>query len=535
MLGCGEHRVCPLAGIEGAPEVLLFVRELADDVFHDHDRAIDDEAEVHRAEAHEIAGDAEVRHADDRAEEGEGDRKGDDEGRTPVSEQEQQDDDDKNGTFEEVVLHRLDGAVHEFRAVVLDGEFDAGGEAFAQGFEALIDAMRDDAAVFSGEHHHGAHAGFDAVLGRGARAWLRTNADFGEVLDQQWGDATGELDGQVLQVFHRLRTTDDADDHLAAFLVDDAAAAVVGVVGDQVGQFFEGQIDVTQFLRVGLDDELALETADGIDFSDARRASEKGLGDVFLRFIKLHQCLLFIRRFVARIGFPRQRVVEDLAEAGGDRCEPGFGAGRESVPDVLHALGDELARTVDVGSILELERDLGEAVFGEGSHLRHARQACELEFDDACDQVFRFFGGEHCDLGVDLNLWTGDVRHRVDGQFARGVEADAEEQACGEENEESLAEGEFEDAVDHGGGFVGGLDGCRKFGVGVLDGVFRFSVESAPIRPANAVAESLETRALTRPTTNPYVSKHPDSVQCRCGGIHRSFGVQRARRRSRGD
>ena len=72
---------------ERASKLVLPLAKLAHDVFHNHDRAIDDQAEINRAETHQVAGDAEARHAGEREEKRKRDRRGDDERRAPVAEQ----------------------------------------------------------------------------------------------------------------------------------------------------------------------------------------------------------------------------------------------------------------------------------------------------------------------------------------------------------------------------------------------------------------------------------------------------------------
>ena len=91
-----EHRIADLfaalqdglssfLGGERASKLVLPLPKLADDVLHDHDRAIDDQAEVHRAETHQVSGDAEPRHASEREQKRKRDRGGDDERRAPVA------------------------------------------------------------------------------------------------------------------------------------------------------------------------------------------------------------------------------------------------------------------------------------------------------------------------------------------------------------------------------------------------------------------------------------------------------------------
>ena len=48
----GEHHVRAFRCRQRASEVMLFLRELAHDVLHDHHCAVDDQTEINRAETH---------------------------------------------------------------------------------------------------------------------------------------------------------------------------------------------------------------------------------------------------------------------------------------------------------------------------------------------------------------------------------------------------------------------------------------------------------------------------------------------------
>jgi hypothetical protein len=64
---------------------------MADDVFHHHHRAINDEAEVNRAEAHQVAGQSQASHHAGHGEQHrERNRQRHDERRAPVAEQQEQ-------------------------------------------------------------------------------------------------------------------------------------------------------------------------------------------------------------------------------------------------------------------------------------------------------------------------------------------------------------------------------------------------------------------------------------------------------------
>ncbi len=113
------HDLEPLRERRGHAAVrALRDREPAQAVFDDDDGAVDDQAEVERAEAHEIAADPALDHAGDREQHRERDHERGDERRTQVAEQREQHDDHEDRAFDQVRAHRRDGLVDERRAVV---------------------------------------------------------------------------------------------------------------------------------------------------------------------------------------------------------------------------------------------------------------------------------------------------------------------------------------------------------------------------------------------------------------------------------
>jgi hypothetical protein len=77
---------------------------MADDVFHHHDRAINDEAEVNRAQAHQVAADLALHHAGHGKQQRERDGQRDDERRAPVAQHDKQHDHDENRALEQILV-----------------------------------------------------------------------------------------------------------------------------------------------------------------------------------------------------------------------------------------------------------------------------------------------------------------------------------------------------------------------------------------------------------------------------------------------
>ena len=107
-----------LAGIQSSSQSALTLAEMTHDVFHHHDSTINDEAKVYRAEAHEVPGKAELQHACHGKKHSERNDQGHDKRRSPIPKQSEKDENDEQCPFDKISFHRLDGAVHEFAAVI---------------------------------------------------------------------------------------------------------------------------------------------------------------------------------------------------------------------------------------------------------------------------------------------------------------------------------------------------------------------------------------------------------------------------------
>ena len=87
-------------------------------VFHHHDRAIHDEAEVHGPQAQQARRDANLQHQFAREQHRERDGSRHDQPGPEVAEEGEKNRDDEECAGEQVVLHRADDIVHEFGAVI---------------------------------------------------------------------------------------------------------------------------------------------------------------------------------------------------------------------------------------------------------------------------------------------------------------------------------------------------------------------------------------------------------------------------------
>ena len=116
----------------------------------------------------------------------------------------------------------------------------------------------------------------------------------------------------------------------------------------------------------------------------------------------------------------------------------------------MQALSNELARSINIGIVLELDRHLRQAEFRQRTHFVHARQTGQSNFDRLRDELFRFFSGKRWNFGVHLNLRGRNVGHSIDGQVQCGPETTGKQNDGGQQDKSRLAHGKFEDFVNHG-------------------------------------------------------------------------------------
>ena len=118
LAGSRGRQIKSLVPGQDTAQTVLGLPEAAQAVLHDDDGAVDDQAEVERAEAHQIPRSARPHHAGDGHQHGDRDDRRRDQGGADVSEQQEQHDDDQQGAFQQVFLNCVDGAIDQVRPVI---------------------------------------------------------------------------------------------------------------------------------------------------------------------------------------------------------------------------------------------------------------------------------------------------------------------------------------------------------------------------------------------------------------------------------
>ena len=165
---------------------MLGLGQAPDTVLDDDDRAVDDQAEVQRPQAHQVGGHARPHHA---GYGGQHRKRNDccrDQGGAQVAQQQKQHHDDQQGPFKQVFLHRGDGLVHQRRAVVYRLHLDAVGQRGLNGVQFLGHRLCYRPGVFPHQHHGGAHHRFPAVACGGSGAQLLANGHISYIGYPDW-------------------------------------------------------------------------------------------------------------------------------------------------------------------------------------------------------------------------------------------------------------------------------------------------------------------------------------------------------------
>ena len=364
-LGGGQHAFEPLLRREHAAKLVLLFTEPADDVFHHHHRAINDEAEVNRAQAHQVAGDAEPHHAGHGQQHGERNGERNDDRRAPVAQQREEDDDHQQRALDEVRLDGADGGVDEVGAVVERFDADAGRELGLDFRKLVADGAGHEAAVLAHEHDGRAHERLVAVVRARAGAKAGADADGGDIADEYRLDAGTKAQGQHGDLVHLRDARVGADDDLLAAQFHQAAADVARVLGNLLRDFREAQADAQEPRRVGRDDDLLVVAAADVDLREAGGVPQERFDLVVVDELERAQLVHARGRLVRGRVRELDGVVVDFPEAGADGGEPGRESGGQRIQHALQPLADKLAKPVDVAAVGEHHRHLREAELGE--------------------------------------------------------------------------------------------------------------------------------------------------------------------------
>jgi hypothetical protein len=169
LAGPGKDRLEPFRLAQRAAALMLLRREQAQAILDDDHDAIDDDAEVDRAQAHQIGADLVLNHPGHREQHRQRDDQGGDQGGAHIAEEQEQDHHDQEGAFKEVAFDGRDRRLDEAGAIVDSARDDAVGKRFCDLLEPRRYPLRNGAAVLADQQHRRAENGLLAVERCGTR------------------------------------------------------------------------------------------------------------------------------------------------------------------------------------------------------------------------------------------------------------------------------------------------------------------------------------------------------------------------------
>ena len=439
----------PFAVSEQPPKAVLQFAEAAQAVLDDDHRAIDDQAEIQRAQAHQVAGDAATDHAGEGEQHRQRDHRRGDQRGAEVAQQREQHHHHQQRTFDQVGGHGADGAVHQ-RGAVVDGDGRHPGRQAAVGLgQARGGGPRDLAAVGADQHEHRAQHHLATVHGGRAGAQLLAFADLGHVAHaDRHAFAAVEHDlANAVQVDHLARCSDQ---ELLAVALDVAGTDVAVVGRHRARDVLEGETQRDQARRVGGDVDLPGEPALGVDLGDPGHVAQLRADHPVLQRAQVGGRP---RRAVglARIRFGLHDVHEDLAHAGGNGPHLRFDPGGQLRPGLGDALADLLAGEVQVGAVLEHHRHLRQPVARQRAGVVQPGQAGQRGFQREGHPLFGLQWREARRHGIHLHLHVGDVGGDVDRQLAEAPDAHRDQRQGQGQHQPAPGDGEADDAFERAG------------------------------------------------------------------------------------
>ena len=272
----------------------------------------------------------------------------------PIAEEQQQEDDDENGGFAQRADDGADGTANQPAAIVEDVDGDALRKRGLQFLQALADVTHELAGIGAAQAEHQPLDRFAMAIDRD-RAIARQRADLNprDVADPD-RDALAGVDHDRANVVDGTDAALDPDQG-AVFALVDAAGAVVAAVGlHRSAKQFRRNAARRQRIVEWYDLEGPNIAAERVDVGHTGDRSKRRADHPIEQRAPLRQ------RQLGTV----DREHEHFAEGARDRRQAAADALGQIAGNVRETFGDLIARPVDVGAVLEIDRDVGERIFG---------------------------------------------------------------------------------------------------------------------------------------------------------------------------
>src|SRR6185503_3698875 len=156
-------------------------------------------------------------------------------------------------------------------------------------------------------------------------------------------------------------------------------------------------------------------------------------------------------RSIRRVRRVVDGVIKYFAQSCCNRNELGCEPGWQRIGRALQTLGYELTCTVNVALVGELKCDLRQTEARQRTHFGYTSHPTERHFQRHGDEFFHFIWRERRHCRIHLDLHSSDVGNRVHRKFGCRPNPAEKKRESAHQNENSLANGELQNFVDHRG------------------------------------------------------------------------------------
>src|SRR5579875_101313 len=428
----GENHIVELVILAGAQT------ELAINVFHHHERAINDNPEIDGADGEQVGVHAFGVQADKREKQRQRNRKRDNHRSADVEKEKNQNNQYQNHSADEVVLHRVNREMNEVAAVVIRMNANIrrqnvlvqvagfGLNSFEHRLRLVAGAHQDDA-------FHGVIIFHKAEFAEARRV---ANHDFADIADAH-RHAVLAADHDIADILEIADQADSADVIKLAALRIKSAAGVGVVVGKLL--YHRGNAEVVAVKLGRVEQHLILH------YRSAKAGIIGHAGDRFVGALKYPVFVGFQLLWTA-IRALEKVAINQIARTRERRERRSHAGGKRNL---RKALESAVAGEVIIGAVVKRHDDVGKAVERNGANDLQFRNAVHFHFNGDGDEPLDFFGGVARPLRDDFHHRRREIRISIHRHALEGNGSADDQSNDQKQNQKTLTKSELNHAMNH--------------------------------------------------------------------------------------
>ena len=345
-------------------------------------------------------------------------------------------------------------ASDQVRSVVDDLDVHTGRQGRADFLQSFLGRFDDKARVLAAQHHDHAGDDFPAAIPRdNALTCERSNPHRSDIAHQHRNSCGSAADNDLFDILRGPQQRLASDKSLFTIMHDIATAGIHICAVECVNHVGHRQTEVGQAIRVHLHFKGLVEAAVRIDFRHTGGLAQTRCDLPVENSPQLHRRLLPATNLELQDFAQRRRQRADFRIS--IIADRGFGRGQS----LLH----QIARVVDVRSLMKNNRHQGQAQLRDTPHLFDIRQTTHRRFHRIRDVALNFQRGERTGFRNHLHLDIRHVRHGVDRNRHGRVDAGDGDEQHEDDDHQLIVQTEVDQSGQHGSSDLFGLVFQQKF------------------------------------------------------------------------